>query len=433
MSSDFKDIKNIFNNENLAENTNLNGCEEVNLECTEKLLLEKIDIKYFRNNPDYITKWQQYFYNHDCDVKILFLMKYKKISADYHWLYLELSKFFALKGKTDISVFILEDAINNGVYDDCILKKELELYCEISPAKYKEAYRYLNPTGFLALGKIWNEIRIEYFYDTKIYSKGFSFEEFRMQFYKMKKIGSLNTQLELYKRKKEEHSKHDVVKRFKNNQKCFSSVQYSLSYINLMHCFQKKYFKKMLCDFDATLELKNLNFYEKVLKCSTSYNKAIKCDTENLLQNTENTSFNLISRRKDEFLISFEDCFEKAPDIIKLKLIYEVFTFSICNKILIIDLKDIYFTSDFLIASYNLNAQPFDRNFAFLLLFKSFKCFIDEFLMINFNYEVFLNDIEELLLLHDIQHKFLKFKLYIYEITLSNCLNSDFPALKFIY
>jgi hypothetical protein len=90
-------------------------------------------------------------------------MKYKKISNDYYWLYLELANFYKKKGKEGLSVYILQKGIENKVYKNEILIEILKNYEGIEPVTENYAHKYLYPKGFKALGKIWNEfINVNY-------------------------------------------------------------------------------------------------------------------------------------------------------------------------------------------------------------------------------------------------------------------------------
>ncbi|EOB13678.1 hypothetical protein NBO_64g0059 [Nosema bombycis CQ1] len=127
-----------------------------------KDLLSKLDIPFFNNNLEYINLWITY-YQTTKDIGILFLMKYKKISNDYYWLYLELANFYKKKGKEGLSVYILQKGIENKVYKNEILIEVLKNYEGIEPVTENYAHKYLYPKGFKALKKIWNEfINVNY-------------------------------------------------------------------------------------------------------------------------------------------------------------------------------------------------------------------------------------------------------------------------------
>lgn len=151
-----------------------------NVEDLEKYLLKYIDINSYKNCSEYISKWISYYKQMNCNVKILFLMKFKKISIKFHWIYIELSKFFERKNKKDISLFILKKALKTNVYDKKVLFDEIKKYPNIIPAEFSKAHNYLNPVGFFVLGKKWNEYKIKYNYDTNLFTH-ISFEEYRLK------------------------------------------------------------------------------------------------------------------------------------------------------------------------------------------------------------------------------------------------------------
>lgn len=153
----------------------------------EQTLLKYIDLPYFRNNPSYIALWQRH-YARTRDPRILFLMKHKKISQYYHWLYIELSRLFLSRGNVAMSFATLDMGIASKAHDIAVLEEELakipvadRLYCE------HEASLLLNPKGFFTLGKIWNSYGEKLFYDRKMFVVGdeeISFEEYRALRYK---------------------------------------------------------------------------------------------------------------------------------------------------------------------------------------------------------------------------------------------------------
>ncbi|KAF9764205.1 hypothetical protein NGRA_0743 [Nosema granulosis] len=151
------------------------------MENIEEELLSKLDIPFFYNNLDYINKWIDYYLSKN-DIRILFLMKFKKISCDYHWLHIELAKYFTKINRKEIAVFILQKALENKVYDSSIIRNTLEQYVNINPISEVEAHQYLYPKNFKALGKIWNSYTRVLYYKEELFKTktGYiSIEEYR--------------------------------------------------------------------------------------------------------------------------------------------------------------------------------------------------------------------------------------------------------------
>jgi len=145
-------------------------------------LLEKIDIPFFRNNPEYLDQWAAYFKKSE-DPRILLLMYYKEIGTFYHWLYVEFSRHFVKIRKAEIAHFILTEAISNGVYDRNVLQAELDGL----PA-FKKVYKradlacILKQNNIKALGRVWNAFKEVEFYSKHLHN-GRTFEIMKMQEY----------------------------------------------------------------------------------------------------------------------------------------------------------------------------------------------------------------------------------------------------------
>ncbi|CAD25211.1 hypothetical protein [Encephalitozoon cuniculi GB-M1] len=148
----------------------------------EGVLLRYIDIPYFRNNPSYISLWQRYYYKTK-DPGVLFLMRHKKISRYYHWIYVEFSRFFMKSGHCGMSKAALGMGMACGAYDRKILEDELKgILSSAVPCTEHEANALMNPKGFVALGRVWNSYREILFYNRELFvldKEEVSFEEYR--------------------------------------------------------------------------------------------------------------------------------------------------------------------------------------------------------------------------------------------------------------
>lgn len=130
----------------------------------EKLLLDFIDIPYFRNNPAYIDKWRTYYYKYK-DPQILFLMYHKQISTYFHWIYIELASVFLKINKPEISHFILTEALRLKVYDENKIKDFLNKIPNFEKKYTKgELLAVLNQKNINALGRKWNSFEEEFYY-----------------------------------------------------------------------------------------------------------------------------------------------------------------------------------------------------------------------------------------------------------------------------
>ncbi|AFN82789.1 hypothetical protein EROM_040200 [Encephalitozoon romaleae SJ-2008] len=160
----------------------------------ENALLNYIDIPYFRNNPSYISLWQRYYYKTN-DPSVLFLMKYKKISQYYHWIYVELSRFFMRNGRYGVCKAVLNVGIACNAYEREVLEDELQRIPMVTnPSPEHEINTLLNPKGFTALGKVWNSYQEVLFYNRKLFlldQEEVSFEEYRAKTYSGKSRLSL--------------------------------------------------------------------------------------------------------------------------------------------------------------------------------------------------------------------------------------------------
>ncbi|KAK6091006.1 hypothetical protein P3W45_000251 [Vairimorpha bombi] len=326
----------------------------------ENELLKLIDIKYFRNNPEYIKLWQEYFYNTNKDIKILFLMKYKKISTDYHWIYIELSEFFKKKNKPEISVFLLQDALRNGVYNPDMLNAELDKYQGIKAIDYNEACRFLNPVGFYVCGRIWNEIKVETFYSQDIYKEGISFEEYRL----------IN-----YRFKKRVRNKNELV----------------------LWTIQDLFIKKQNVD--------HINFEDESFKRFKIYREtSIFLPIDNLAI----LYFN-------NFLINISNLLEKSPDLVKLYFIYKIYKFIMSSNILCKDLSGYYLDKDFKIRikeNYSFIILGEDDYNKIVLLFKNY---VQVDIKEDFKYINFLRNIENIFKGYDMKRIMYKYQIYLYE------------------
>ncbi|ORD98474.1 hypothetical protein A0H76_2424 [Hepatospora eriocheir] len=122
----------------------------------EEILLEKIDIPYFKNNPAYLLRWKKYYETFN-DPNILLLMYYKEIGKYYHWIYIELSEFFLSNKNYELANFVISLAINLNVYDSKVLKQQLIKIPEFT-SKYsdRQLLESLNVRNFECMGLLWN-------------------------------------------------------------------------------------------------------------------------------------------------------------------------------------------------------------------------------------------------------------------------------------
>ncbi|KAG5859833.1 putative Mad3/BUB1 domain-containing protein [Encephalitozoon hellem] len=152
----------------------------------ESTLLGHIDIPYFRNNPSYISLWQKYYYKNN-NPHVLFLMKYKKISQYYHWIYVELSRFFMRNNHYGACKAILNMGIACNAYDRRVLEDELrKIPTSANLFSENEVNALLNPKGFTVLGKVWNSYQEALFYNRELFifdHEEMSFEEYRSRSY----------------------------------------------------------------------------------------------------------------------------------------------------------------------------------------------------------------------------------------------------------
>lgn len=142
----------------------------------EDVLLQYIDIPYFRNNPAYIDKWRSH-YQKSRDPQILLLMYHKQISTYFHWIYLELSAHFLRIQQPEISHFVLSEALRARVYDGAKIRKAL---AELPKFERKhnrgDLLALLNQRNIKALGRVWNNFEEEFVYETHL--QGFPNFEF---------------------------------------------------------------------------------------------------------------------------------------------------------------------------------------------------------------------------------------------------------------
>ncbi|WUR02402.1 uncharacterized protein VNE69_01339 [Vairimorpha necatrix] len=331
-------------------------------------LLKFLDTKYFRNNPEYIQKWQEIYHEHDKDIKILFLMKYKKISADYHWIYIELSTWFSLKDKPNISVYILEEALKNQVYDQSIIKNELEKYKEIKPCSPSEALRYLNPVSFTVFGKVWNEIRKVACYNEDIYKGNMSFEEYRLN--KKRKI-------------------EDDHKRTQDKRIClYKQPKHEQNQMN-----QDNY-NKMMCLYRQN---NRINLFSHKMK-------------------------SLTDQREDapsNFLINLESALKFAPDLVKLSFLKDVLTLVKSEELLVSNIQDFYITKDFQVASSSKKDDLFDSEKCATCLISLFSEYL-EISPSDFCIENVLYDISQVLRVNNMKIRMIKYQIFLYENQLIN-------------
>lgn len=122
----------------------------------EKILKHYCSMPFFRDNPYYIRLWERYYVLCDKNPSILFFMKHKRISKNYHFLYVELSRHFEQRGLKDVSAWILQRAIEAGVYRNDVLVSELiRLGRPPGVLTIDEIAQELNPQDFVLWGKKW--------------------------------------------------------------------------------------------------------------------------------------------------------------------------------------------------------------------------------------------------------------------------------------
>lgn len=156
--------------------------DNVDDDAVEDALLRHIDIPYFRNNPSYISLWQRHYYRTG-DPAVLFLMRHKKISQYYHWVYVELSRVLMRSNHHGACRAVLRLGMACGAYDRKALEDEAERIPE-GTREYSEheVNVLLNPKGFSALGRTWNSYREALFYTRPLFvvdGEEVSFEEYR--------------------------------------------------------------------------------------------------------------------------------------------------------------------------------------------------------------------------------------------------------------
>lgn len=156
--------------------------EDVRDEDLEQTLLRYIDMPYFRNNPSYILLWQRYYAN-TRDPGVLFLMKYKKVSQYYHWIYVELSRFFISRNHPGLCSVVLSMGMKCNAYDSRVLADELgKIPANSQTYSGHEITSLMSPKGFHALGRVWNSYNEVLFYNQSLFiteDGEISFEEFR--------------------------------------------------------------------------------------------------------------------------------------------------------------------------------------------------------------------------------------------------------------
>lgn len=161
--------------------------DEVEDSEVEKVLLQHMDMPYFRNNPSYIALWQRHYYTTK-DPKILFLMRHKKISRYYHWIYIELSRFFMSRNHPCMCRIVLDMGVMCGAYDSKVLEEELKSAPAVENTYSEHKINMLlNPKGFFVLGRIWNSYYEVLFYDREMFmveGEEISFEEYRAMLYR---------------------------------------------------------------------------------------------------------------------------------------------------------------------------------------------------------------------------------------------------------
>ncbi|KAM0671925.1 hypothetical protein CWI42_040680 [Ordospora colligata] len=148
----------------------------------EEVLQRYIDCPYFKNNPLYISLWKRY-YSICKSPAVLFLMKHKKISQYYHWIYLELSRYFESIGRSWMCRHVIEIGVNCNAYDADVLRMEMDSLPE-DDSKHSEndISALMNPKGFFVFGKAWNAYEEKLSYNRILFVRGdeeMSFEEFR--------------------------------------------------------------------------------------------------------------------------------------------------------------------------------------------------------------------------------------------------------------
>ncbi|KAH9411673.1 putative Mad3/BUB1 like region 1 protein [Ordospora pajunii] len=148
----------------------------------ENVVLKYIDCPYFKNNPLYISLWERY-YSICKSPAVLFLMRYKKISQYYHWIYLELSRYFKSTGRSWMCRHVILMGMHCNAHDASVLQKEMDSVPE-DDCRHSEndINALMNPKGFFVFGKAWNAYEERLSYNRMLFTCGeeeMSFEEFR--------------------------------------------------------------------------------------------------------------------------------------------------------------------------------------------------------------------------------------------------------------
>ncbi|KAF7684782.1 hypothetical protein TCON_0012 [Astathelohania contejeani] len=143
----------------------------------ESTIEKYINEPFFQNHPGYITLWQRLF-NKKRSPKILFLMVNRNICRYYHWLYIELSKYFYEQGLIEIAAYVLSKASERRVWDPLVIRSAIE---QLPPFEKKipeaEMYRILHPKKLVYWGKDWAS-RVEIMF-CEMDGEEMSFEERR--------------------------------------------------------------------------------------------------------------------------------------------------------------------------------------------------------------------------------------------------------------
>lgn len=132
------------------------GLDTVHDKDLEKILKHYCGIPFFRDNPYYIRLWERYYVLSGKNPSILFFMKHKRISKNYHFLYIELSRHFEQRGLKDVSAWILQRAIEAGVYRNEVLVSELiRIGRPPGALTIDEIATELSPQDIMLWGKKW--------------------------------------------------------------------------------------------------------------------------------------------------------------------------------------------------------------------------------------------------------------------------------------
>lgn len=149
----------------------------------EKVLQIYYNTPFFRDNPCYLYLWERYYILNQRDPRILFFMKHKGISKNYHFLYVELSRYFELKSMKDVSASLLKKAISSNVHKREVLVKELLRLGKIPNVLTKEEIgNELKLKSLFFWNKEWIFYQKKVVYDKKEFTvdgQEISFEEAR--------------------------------------------------------------------------------------------------------------------------------------------------------------------------------------------------------------------------------------------------------------